>query len=123
MARPLCFSCDKNKQKYITGLCEDCHQLVMHPFGRPPAGATDVKRFTGARWVDDDRLPGVAFVGTVYRSDMGSIPYAWYGPCTCDTVVNESTLDSCPGEKAVNYALARYSCVNRRPLKVTHDQG
>lgn len=26
---PLCFSCDKNEQKYITGLCEECHQVAM----------------------------------------------------------------------------------------------
>lgn len=24
----LCFSCDHNRMKYVTGLCEDCHKFV-----------------------------------------------------------------------------------------------
>ena len=28
----MCFSCEKQPQKYVTGLCEECHQIAMGTF-------------------------------------------------------------------------------------------
>lgn len=28
--RTRCFSCEVNPQKYVTGLCEECHQVAMN---------------------------------------------------------------------------------------------
>jgi hypothetical protein len=27
--KTLCFSCEKERQKYVDGLCEGCHQIAM----------------------------------------------------------------------------------------------
>jgi hypothetical protein len=32
---PPCFSCDRHPQKYVDGLCEECHQIAISAFGEP----------------------------------------------------------------------------------------
>ena len=30
MGEQLCFSCEIHPQKYVTGLCEKCHEIAIH---------------------------------------------------------------------------------------------
>ena len=41
--------------------------------GRPPSDASEVERWTGSEWIQDDGLIGQAFVG----KDVHGYPIAW----------------------------------------------
>ena len=59
---------------------------MAHKNCRPPAGAQNVQRWTGTRWITDDGQTGLAFSGeTPHTSDggwAGAFPTAWATACT-----------------------------------------
>lgn len=73
-----CFSCDKEKQKYASGLCEKCHQIVIQSNIVNKVLGHCGRMISGSKSGYDERFPNnlVVFNANICTRKNGKI---WYG--------------------------------------------
>ena len=88
-----------------------------HWLGRPPEGAENVERWTGAIWIKDDGKPGLAFSGELMSHQSKVLfPYAWGPDCVCfDSFIGPH----CPSRIASKRTYDRFGCSNGSNMQKT----